>query len=352
MGNKIRVGIIGIGFMGSTHFRIHKELGKSEIVAIADVDERKLQGDWSNIIGNIGDYDNSIPVNMDGIKCYSDPMDLINDPDIDMVDICTPTYLHKKYAIAAINNSKHVLCEKPLGRTHQEAIEITKAAEESNTLFMNGLCVRHWPEYRHAWELYRSGQLGKVKSATFKRISPSIHGNAWEDWFMKDKLSGGALLDLHLHDTDIIRYFFGKPHKVHSFGLEGFRSDKGIDHVFTYYDFENEALIMSEGGWAPAKNIPFEMSFQIVCEFGTIRLSSNEYAIYYEDGRVENPNVASDLLTTGWHVEINYFLDCIKTNTSPDKYLTKDHMRDSMAMIEAELKSIKEKRVMEVEYAE
>lgn len=352
MEDKIRVGIIGMGFMGSTHFRIHQELGRSVIVAVADVDENKLIGDWSKIIGNIGDFDNSVPMNMTGIKTYSDAIDLINDPDIDMVDICLPTYLHKKYALVAIKKGKHVLCEKPIGKNYEEAIEITTAADNNSNFFMNGLCVRHWPEYRHAWELYKSGDLGKVKCATFKRVSPSIHGNAWEDWFMKSELSGGALLDLHLHDTDLIRYFFGRPKSVTSFGLKGFRSDNGVDHVFTNYDYGINALIMAEGGWESANNTPFEMSFQIVCEKATIRLSETGYKVIYETGEVLEPKPTVENLPTGWHVEIDYFLSCIQSGTTPDKYLTTDQMRDSMAIIEAEEKSINERRTVEVNYGE
>ncbi len=350
MSNKVKIGIIGLGFMGTTHFQIHQKLGKSEIIAVADVDEKKLTGDWSDVVGNIGDFDYSKPINMDGIKTYSNAMDLINNPDVEMVDICVPTFLHEKYAVAALKNNKHVFCEKPIGRNLKDAERITEEAEKSVRFFSNGLCVRYWPEYRHAFELYTSGKLGKVKSAVFKRVSPSIHDNSWEDWFMKEKLSGGALLDLHLHDTDLVRYFFGKPVSVTSFGMEGFRSDSGIDHVVTNYDFGDGTLIMAEGGWDPAKAAPFEMSFQIVCEKGTIRLSEQGYKIIHEDGSIEEPEPATEELPTGWHVEIDYFLSCIINNVQPDKYLSTAEMRESMAIIEAEELSIKEKRSVKIVY--
>ncbi len=350
MGTKVKVGIIGLGFMGTTHYHIHQKLGKSEIIAVADVDEKKLNGDWSSVVGNIGDTDYSKPIDMSSIKTYTDAMDLINNREVEMVDICLPTHLHEKFVIAAIKKGKHVLCEKPVGRTLIEAKRITEEAERSNKFFMNGLCVRHWPEYRHAWELYKSGKLGKLISATFKRVSPSSHDNSWNDWFMNSDMSGGALLDLHLHDTDLVRYFFGRPSSVTSFGVGGFRSDKGIDHLFTNYDFNDGTLIMAEGGWDPAKNTPFEMSFQIVCEEGTIRLSETGYQIMYEDGKTEAPEPAKENLPTGWHVEIDYFISSILDEKQPDKYLTTAEMRDSIAIIEAEELSIKEKRTVKIEY--
>jgi predicted dehydrogenase len=350
MGKKVRVGIIGLGFMGTTHFGIHHELGKSIVAAVADVDERKLSGDWSSVVGNIGGGDNSKPVDLSDIKTYCDAMDLIADPDIDMVDICLPTYLHEKYVLAALKNNKHVLCEKPVGLNFQEAVRITEAAEKSEKYFSNGLCVRYWPEYRHAWEIYNSGRIGKMLSATFKRVSPSIQGNSWQDWFMKDDLSGSALVDLHLHDTDLVRYFFGRPVSVTSFGLGAFRSDKGIDHVFTNYSFNDGTLVMTEGGWAASKNTPFEMSFQIVCEKATIRFSESGYKILWEDGRIDEPKPASVLLPTGWHVELDYFLTSVLDGTKPDKYLSTGEMRDSLAIIEAEQLSIREKREVTVKY--
>jgi len=350
MVKKIKTGIIGLGFMGSTHFRIHQELGKSEIVAVADVESEKLKGNWSRIIGNIGDFDNSVSVDMSGIKTYSDAMDLINDPEIEMVDICVPTYLHARYALAALKKGKHVFCEKPIGRSVAEARQMTEEAEKSSGFFMNGLCVRYWPEYRHAWELYSSGALGKVISATFKRVSPSIHGNAWQDWFMKEELSGGALLDLHLHDTDLVRYFFGRPDSVTSFGSAGSRSDRGVDHIFTNYNYNNGTLIMAEGGWDAAKNSPFEMSFQIVCEKATIRLSEFSYKVVYEDGHIQEPAPSAPGLPTGWHVELDYFLLSVLKGEKPDKYLSTEEMCDSMAIIEAEELSVRENRSVEVQY--
>jgi len=347
---KVKVGIIGLGFMGTTHFQIHKQLGKSEIIGVADVDDKKIHGDWSHIVGNIGDMDYSKPVDMGGIKTYTNGIELIANPEIGLVDICVPTYLHEKFAIAALKAGKHVFCEKPIGRNLDEAKRITEAAEESDKYFSNGLCVRYWPEYRHAYKLYSSGKLGKMVSATFKRVSPSIDGNAWENWFMNTERSGSALLDLHLHDTDLVRYFFGRPVTVTSFGLKGFRSDSGVDHVFTHYDFGDGSLVMAEGGWESAKTTPFEMSFQIVCENGTIRLSESGYRILWEDGRVEEPQPARKNLSTGWHVEIDYFLSSILAGEKPDKYLTFEEMRDSMTIVEAEKRSIEENRSITVTY--
>jgi predicted dehydrogenase len=120
--------------------------------------------------------------------------------------------------------------------------------------------------------------------------------------------------------------------------------------VFTNYKFRDGALIMAEGGWDPSKPTPFEMSFQIVCEKRTIRLSETGYKVLYEDGRVEEPKPALENFPTGWHVEIDYFLSSILNGTYPDKYLSTAEMRDSMAIIEAEVLSIKENHSVTIKY--
>ncbi len=350
MSNEMNIGIIGLGFMGSTHYRIYDKHPLAEIKAVADVDEAKIKGDWSTISGNIGEADNSVPVDMSGLNTYRDGMELINDPEVDLVDICVPTYLHKQYIIAALEAGKHVLTEKPLARNTVEAREILEASGKAKGHLMAGMCIRFWPEYRHAYELVRSGAIGQVKAATFKRVSPSIAGTSWEDWFMQADKSGSALLDLHLHDTDAVHYFFGKPESVTSFGLKGFRSDHGVDHVITRYDFGDDTLITAEGGWSPAGATPFEMSFLIVGEKATIRLSETGYKVIYEDGRVEEPAPADPELPTGWHVEIDYLLRTLLEGKAPTDYLTVEEIAGSLAIIEAEQRSVEENKTIKVDY--
>jgi predicted dehydrogenase/sugar phosphate isomerase/epimerase len=350
MAKKIKVGIIGLGFMGTTHFRIYQENVKSEVVAVADVNENKLKGDWSSVVGNIGGGDNSRLVNLTGIQTYIDGLELIKNPNIDVVDICVPTFLHKQYITSALKAGKHVICEKPLARTSKEAEEIVELAKKSDKYLMIGMCIRFWPEYQYAYRAVKSGALGKVISATFKRVSPNISGDAWNNWFMNSTNSGGAILDLHIHDVDFVRYLFGRPKSVTAFGVKGFRTDNGLDHVIANFEYINGPLVVLEGGWAAAKGTPFEMSFQIICEKGTIRLSESGFQIIYESGRIEEPKPSSDKLPTGWHVELNYFLDCIQNNIKPDEYFTLDEIVDSIKLVEAEKRSIETSKKICIQY--
>jgi predicted dehydrogenase len=350
MSTPVKVGVIGIGFMGSTHFRIHQAHPLAQVVAIADPDAQKVRGNWSAIKVNIGAVDNAVPVDLTGVAAYRDPLALIHDPAVELVDICAPTFLHRELVLAALAAGKHVLCEKPIARTTAEGREILAAARRAKGRLMIGMCIRFWPEYRYARELFRSGKLGRVKYACFKRVSPDISGNGWKDWFMKSDLSGGALLDLHLHDVDFVRHCFGRPKAVSAFGLKGFRSDKGYDQVVSRFDFGDGSLIVTEGGWAPAKGTPFEMSFLMVGEKGTVRYAADGLQVNWEDGRSERPSVGDPALPTGWHQEIDYYLRCLTAGKPPTDFMTIADVVDGIVMIEAEERSIGAKAAVTLKF--
>jgi len=341
---KVGIGIIGLGFMGTTHWGVYKGMKNARIVAIADVDAKKRRGDVSAVVGNIGGGDNSKPLDLTGVTVYESALALVNDADVDVVDICVPTPDHAAIACAALAAGKHVFCEKPLCRDAAQLAKIVAAAKKAKGFFNVGLCVRAWPEYRHALEYYRSGKAGKMRSATFKRISPSVDGNAWRNWYMDGKASGGALLDLHIHDTDQVNCFFGLPNSVTAVGAEGVVSRGGVDHVVATYDYGDGRLVMAEGGWEQAKGATFEMSFNIVCEKATLKLDSTGYNIFFKNGRKLTPKLDVKAGPTGWHHELKYFVDCVAKGARPEKYQTLDSVVDSMRIVFAEERSVKTRK--------
>ena len=345
---QVRIGIVGLGFMGTTHWGVYKGLKNARIVAVADVDAKKRAGDVSAVVGNIGGGDNSKPLDMKGVKAYCDAAALIADPEVDVVDICVPTPFHADIACAALAAGKHVFCEKPLCRDIAQMKRILAAAKKAKGFFNVGLCVRAWPEYRHALEYYRSGKAGRMRSATFKRVSPSVDGNAWKDWFMDASMSGGALLDLHVHDADQVHCFFGMPKSVTAAGASGIVSKGGVDHVFAVYDYGDGTLVTAEGGWAAAKTTPFEMSFTIVCEKATLKLDASGYHIYPTKGKPVSPKLDLRPGPTGWHHELAYFVDCVRRGARPEKFQTLPSVMDTMKLIFAEEKSVRTRRPVRV----
>ena len=117
-----------------------------------------------------------------------------------MVDVCLPTDLHAEVTVAALEAGKHVLCEKPMALTVAECDRMVAAAKASGRFLMIAHCIRFWPEYIALKEIVDSGQYGKVTSALFRRISGLPK---WSEWFPNPQRSGGAILDLHIHDVGL-----------------------------------------------------------------------------------------------------------------------------------------------------
>jgi len=115
----IKVGVIGIGMMGSTHLDIYSRLKQARVVAISDIDPDKLSGK-ARAKGNIEGQAQGL-FDMAAVRKHDEGMKLIADEEVELVDICLPTPLHMKYARAALKAGKHVMVEKPLARTRREA---------------------------------------------------------------------------------------------------------------------------------------------------------------------------------------------------------------------------------------
>ncbi len=336
---KVKVGCVGIGFMGKMHFGCYREHPDAEVVAIADVDDAKLSGDWSKIAGNIGDASAS-KVDLSGLKKYKDADELIMDPDVELVDVTLPTFLHARYALKALEAGKHVLCEKPMALSVMEADKLVAASKKARGKFMVAQCIRFWPAYDWLAGIIRGKKYGRVKSAVFRRRSvPPIWG--WQNWLMNVKRSGGAVLDLHIHDTDYINYIFGLPKKVESAGSTG--PSGGIDHIVTNFDYGKNMLVSAEGGWIFHGSYPFEMAFTVVFDKATVEFSTSQspsLKVYSSGGKVETPNISP---ADGYHVEIDYFLNCITKNQKPKTVTPKD-ARDAVVLIKAEEKSARDHR--------
>lgn len=307
----LKIGLLGFGFMGGTHFKIYRNIPEAKVAGIYDFEpDRVRKGEITS--GNIGD--STAGFDFTGIKITDNPEELINSSDIDMIDICLPTFLHAEYSIKALNAGKHVFCEKPMALNIKDCSDILRAIEKSKKKFMVGQCVRFWPEYVLTKQLLDGKKYGSVISAFFKRVSPSVTWTC-NNWMMDEEKSGGALGDLHIHDIDYIVHLFGKPKEVISQGVRDVLSENsGFDYVLTRYVFNDSSLVIAEGGWHFHPGFPFDMSFAIRCKKATIiydMLQPKTLAVFKEDGSVEYPEVSK---TTGWDEELKYFISCAVNN--------------------------------------
>jgi predicted dehydrogenase len=327
----IRVGIIGLGFMGKMHFRCYKALKNVKLAAICDIDEKKFQ-ETSGTAGNISGADK--PLDFSGVSFYTNFDKMLKEANLDAVSITLPTYLHAKYTVKALKAGLNVLCEKPMAMSTKECKQMIDAAKQSRKLLQIGHCIRFWPEYAATKKVIDSGKYGKVLSATFQRLSLTPTWS-WDNWLLDGKRSGGATLDLHVHDSDYVQYVFGMPKEVFSRGAKG--QSKDIDHIVTSYIY-NGKVVTAEGGWVMTPKFGFEMSFNIALEKATIVYNCTQspaFKICPLKGEIITPKVEAG---DGYSIEIAHFAKAVAGKAVP-KILTPAQSCDSVKLIEAEKKS-------------
>ena len=331
----INVGIVGLGFMAATHLRAYQQVKGTRIAAICNPSGRNLDGDFTNVTGNVGSNE-PFKLEMKDVRATKVFDELLRDPAIDLIDICAPTAGHRDLSIAALKAGKHVLCEKPLARTAKVAREIANAAAKSKGLFMPAMCLRFWPEWAWLKTAIAKKTYGKVLSARFRRVAEP------PGWGLKNFFngaeSGGALFDLHIHDTDFVQYCFGRPKAVFSAGYIKFSG--AIDHVLTQYKFNPDLIVSAEGSWAMAPGFGFNMSYTVNFENATADydISRNKEALRLSANKEQKVITLDE--PDGYVQEIRHLVQAITTRKKPS-IVTVDDAVSSVEICEAEEKSVK-----------
>lgn len=309
--NKIKVGIVGCGSIAiKRHIPEYAMNELVELVAFCDpVIERAV-----------------VLASQYGAKAYSDYKDMLKQENLDAVSVCTPNYLHAEVSIAAAERGSHVLVEKPMAGTEQEAIEMIEAARKNGVYLMVGHNQRLMPSHVKAKEILESGRLGKVISfrTSFGHAGPegwSIDGrNSW--FFRKDEAIMGAMGDLGVHKSDLIRWllddevsdvaaFVGTLHKT------GTDIDDNATCLLRMKKGTIGTLVAS---WTYYKGV--DNSTVLWCENGVMKIGTDPHdqvIVELRDGSVEKYQVGAmatnEKQTTSG--VINEFVHHISTHTPP-----------------------------------
>ncbi len=272
---EIRLGIIGIGGMGSGHASniVAGMVPGLRLSAVADVSKERL--DWVK---------KNLP---DEVKCFTDGKEMINSGECDAVLVATAHYYHPEYVMYALEHGLHVICEKPAGVYTKQVREMNEVAQKSDKVFALMLNQRTNCVYRKLREMIMSGELGAMKRVNWiitdwYRTQSYYDAAGWKATW--DGEGGGVLLNQCPHQLDLLQWLCGMPIKVRAFCHEGKWHDIEVeDDVTAYLEFENGAtgVFVTSTGDAPGTNrleLTFEMG-KIVCENGKLlfdRLKENE----------------------------------------------------------------------------
>ncbi len=309
----IKIGLVGYGFMGKMHAECYAASGIGQVVALADVEADRRDQAAEKL----------------GCETFESIEALLDGADVDAVDICTPTYLHEEHVLAAIRAGKDVFCEKPLALTNESCEQIVSAAKDAGVRLQVGHVVRFWPDLQVVKSVLDSGRLGRPVWASARRLSAPATW-AWQGWLQDPARSGGAILDLHIHDLDFLTWILGRPTHVLSSGIR--TATGAFDTALTTLIGHADGITsQAEGSLAMPEGFPFTNQLLVVCEEGSVQfdLTASPSVIVRPEGAPEEypeiPTVDAGTAEAvgnvsslgGYFNELLYFLECIRDGVQP-----------------------------------
>jgi predicted dehydrogenase len=304
----IGVAVLGGGFMGAAHAANYARLG--DRVRVKWVCSRPSER-AAKVAESVGA---ALTLELD---------DVLRDAQVDVVDVCLPTPLHREASERAFTADKHVFLEKPIALTREDADAIVAAADRSGRLFMVGLVLRFWPEYVELAGRVDAGALGQPRAVSTHRLSPPAD---WNDWMADRNLSGGIAVDLLVHDFDQMNRLLGTPRSV-------FAREPVPGHVIASVEYDG-AQGVAEGSMQMPRSYPFSSSIRVVCDrgaadyvfraapaedggnIGAVDPSARGLRLYPAGAAPETIELES---VDPWEPEIRYFIECVEDGRRPDQ---------------------------------
>ena len=294
----MKVGVIGAGFIGAIHLSAYANMPEVEVVGVADARPGTAAAGAALVRA----------------RAYSSYEDLVLTEDVEVVDVCLPTAYHRELALGAARAGKHVILEKPIARTLEDAEAILEAFSGTENRLFVGHVVRFFPEYVKIKAMMDAGDLGTVGVARTSRRSPFLTG--WNDWYADWRMSGGVLLDLVIHDFDFLRWTLGEVERVYARGVLG-REYNRLDYALVTLRFAGGAIAHVEGQWGYPG--PFNYSIEVAGSRALVTADSTESPSVQLLGGAASSRESPDFLTgkSPFQTELEHFIECIATGAEP-----------------------------------
>jgi UDP-N-acetylglucosamine 3-dehydrogenase len=303
----LKIGLLGAGYMGSIHARIYSKLPEVEKIYIYDQIFERAEQLADTVGGN----------------AVSSAEEIFENPTIELIDISLPTSFHPQFAVRGFGSGKHVICEKPLALSLEEVDMILDAQSRSGKYLMVGHVLRFSPVFQAVKKILKDRVVGKPLFASASRLSGSPQ---WASWFKDPAISGGAVLDLMMHDLDLFNCFFGLPQSVFARGV----CDEagGWNYVNALLVYENEFSAAVEASNMMPLDFPFIAGLRILCEGGVVELQtrtndgkiddeiSEQMAYLHLPHKPNQPILFHD--EDPFEKELSYFIHCVGEGRQPE----------------------------------
>jgi len=324
----LKCGLVGLGGLGKKHLgNMIAMSDKVELVALCDVDEGKVLETAKTNLGAI-----KTDIDFSKYNFYTDAEEMMDKEDLDFVICALPTYLHKKYAVMAMEKGLHVFSEKPMARWSEEASEMIEVSKKTGKKLMIGQCLRFNNTYKILKEYYENGKLGKLLRANFHRFSV-VPVWGWDHWYEDYEKSGCAAMDLHVHDVDLVNWIFGKPIKVSSIATH---DRTKFDSISTRCFYDGGLCITADCDWGFSDSFGFRRGYVANFEKGALEMKdSGEVVISPQND--EAYTVPLDVVDP-YVAEMKDFIDAIE-NDREIEILAPQSTKQTLDIVLAEIKS-------------
>jgi predicted dehydrogenase len=301
---KIKLGLIGLGYIGKIHLKHCQKLANAKLIAAADLSKKALK-----------------TAKEAGVKKpYTSYEQLLKDPEVDAVIIALPTHLHLKCATETAENQKHIFLEKPIARNVEEAKEIIAAAQKHSVKLMMGYPMRFATEFQQLKQKMNEGVLGDVEiaQATYISSGPLFHraegltpNPVPEWWFNKELTGGGALMDLGSHIVNLLRWYFDEITEIKSY--LGYRFNMPFEDSATCLaKFKNNTKAIITVGW-------FSQDYQLNIQlYGTVKTIQTQHKPTNKLlAAIQMLTIGSTKFYNAHKAELQYFVDCLIKDKKP-----------------------------------
>lgn len=297
----LKIGLVGVGGISGEHIPVWNAMENAELVALCDIRPERMEF-----------YPDK--------RRYTDFHEMLEKEQLDILDICLPTYLHADFAIEAMEKGIHVLCEKPVSLKEEDVARVYSTAQRMRVHFMVAQVLRFWPEYELLKEIYDTGRYGKLLAGYMSRLGACPRWS-WDNWMRDPARSGLIPYDLHVHDLDFMVYAFGRPLSVQCHRAK--RPEQ--DYLSATYQYEH-FFITTEAAWYAPK-LPFSAGFRFQFEDALVIYADQKCRIHLNDDTVldlsadatSGAGVINLPKTNAYANEIHYFADCVLSGKSPDR---------------------------------
>ena len=292
----LKIGMVGMGGISHSHRNAWAQIPEAEVVAVCDIRQENAEE----------------AAQATGGRAYLDFDEMLEKEELDILDICLPTYLHADFGVRALERGIHVLSEKPVSLKKEDVQRLYAAAAKNGRRFMVAQVLRFWREYEVLRDAILTEKYGKILSGQMSRLG-NTPGWSWDNWMRDPERSGLVPFDLHIHDLDFLIYTLGRPENVVCHRAK----TKDQDYFNVVYEYPG-FFVSTEAAWFEG-SFPFQASFRFQFERALMEYKGGKLTTYLCSGEKHTLEPEDNALvnginlpaTNGYFNEIRYFTDCV-----------------------------------------